>query len=177
MRIGDSYRFPQPVGLHWEQLSGGAMQLSKVFSEQYIRVGLKSKNKHDLFEELVHALEEREDIDVDDVLRTLWSREEMLNTRIAPGIAIPHTQVKHIQRTMGILGISPGGIDYDVHDGEKIRIVVMLIDDESATIEHLDTLRNFAILAKNPRFVQKVLECQSPREVYDTIVKFESMLR
>lgn len=151
------------------------MQLSKVFSEQYIRVGLKSKNKHDLFEELVHALEEREDINVEDVLRTLWSREEMLNTRIAPGIAIPHTQVKNIQRTMGILGISSDGVDYDMQDGEKIRIVVMLVDDESATIEHLDTLRNFAILAKNSRFVQQILDSKTSREVFDTIVKFESM--
>ena len=153
------------------------MLLSKVFSEQYIRVGLKSTNKQELFVELVHALEEREDIDIDAILRTLWSREEMLNTRIAPGIAIPHTQVKNIKKTMGILGISAEGVDYDVHDGEKIRIVVMLIDDESATIEHLDTLRNFAILAKNPRFVTKVLECKSSREVYNTILKFESMLR
>ena len=153
------------------------MHLSKVFSEQYIRVGLKSKNKRDLFEEMVHALEEREDIDVEAIVRTLWSREEMLNTRIAPGIAIPHTQVKHIKRTMGILGISHDGVDYDVYDGEKIRIVVMLVDDESATIEHLDTLRNFAILAKNQRFVQQILESKTPREVFDTLVKFESMQR
>jgi len=153
------------------------MQLSKVFSEQYIRVGLKSRTKRELFEELVHALEEREDIDVDEILRTLWTREEMLNTRIAPGIAIPHTQVKHIQRTMGILGISAEGVDYDVYDGEKIRLVVMLVDDESATIEHLDTLRNFAILAKNTRFVQQVLDCKTAKEVFETIVKFESMQR
>lgn len=151
------------------------MQLSKVFSERYVKVGLKSRDKKELFEELVHALEEREDIDVEAVLQTLWSREEMLNTRIAPGIAIPHTQVKNIKKTMGILGISPEGVDYDVAGGEKIKIVVLLVDDEGATIEHLDTLRNFAVMARNPRFVQKLLECATPRDAAQTIVKFEDL--
>lgn len=150
------------------------MQLSKVFSERYIKVGLKSTNKHDLFEELVHALADHEDIYADDVLRTLWVREEMLNTRIAPGIAIPHTQVKHIQKTMGIFGIAPDGIDYDMPDGEKVKLVVLLVDDETATIEHLDTLRNFAIMARNSRFVQQTLECKTSKEVLDIIKMYES---
>ena len=44
----------------------------------------------------------------------------MLNTRIAPGIAIPHTQVKHIKKTMGIMGIAKNGIDYELP--ETIRM-------------------------------------------------------
>lgn len=151
------------------------MQLSKVFTERFIRVGLKSTNKHDLFEEMVHLLADHEDIYADDVLRTLWVREEMLNTRIAPGIAIPHTQVKHIQKTMGILGIAHNGIDYDLPDGEKVKVVVLLVDDETATIEHLDTLRNFAIMARNPRFMQQILECADAKAVVETIKLYESM--
>ena len=51
------------------------MPLSKVFSERFIKVGLESTNKHELFEELVHALADHEDIYADDVVRTLWVRE------------------------------------------------------------------------------------------------------
>ncbi len=149
------------------------MKLSTVFSERFIRVGLRSTNKHDLFEEMVHALADHEEIYADEVLRTLWVREDMLNTRIAPGIAIPHTQVKHIQKTMGILGIAPNGIDYDLPDGEKVKVIVLLVDDETATIEHLDTLRNFAIMARNPRFMSQMLECANSKAVVEVIKMFE----
>jgi mannitol/fructose-specific phosphotransferase system IIA component (Ntr-type) len=151
------------------------MQLSKVFTERFIKVGLEATNKHELFEELVHALADHEDIYADDVIRTLWVREEMLNTRIAPGIAIPHTQVKHIKKTMGILGISNTGIDYELPDGEKVKVIVLLVDDETATIEHLDTLRNFAIMARNPRFMSQMMDCADAKSVYETIKMFETI--
>jgi PTS system fructose-specific IIA component/PTS system nitrogen regulatory IIA component len=154
------------------------MQLSKVFTERFIRVGLTSTNKHELFEELVHALAgENDEIESDEVLRTLWVREEMLNTRIAPGIAIPHTQVKHIHKTMGIFGVAPAGIDYELPDGEKVKLVVLLVDHETATIEHLDTLRNFAIMARNSRFVQQVLDCKDAKSVVEVIKMYESFTK
>jgi len=153
------------------------MKISKVFGEHNILVNLKSTTKPDLFEELVHALESIEDeIDYDEVLASLWKREQMLNTRIAPGIAIPHTQVKHLARTTGVLGISRDGVDYELSDGDKVNLVVMFVDDEQETTEHLNTLRSFALLAKNQRFVDQILSAKDAKTVCEIIIRFEDML-
>jgi len=154
------------------------MLISKVIGEKNILVPARSSEKGALFEEMVHALEDLDDeIDADEVLQTLWKREDMLNTRVAPGIAIPHTQVRHLERTTGMLAVSQQGVNYGLSDGEKIHIILMIVDDEHDTVEHLDTLRNFALIAKNQRFVDQLKASRTPAEVVELIRRYETMLK
>ncbi len=152
------------------------MRLSEIFTERYIRLGLAGRTKHDLFIELVNSLAKWENINTDEVLRTLWIREKMLNTRIAPGIAIQHTQIPGLPRTIGILAIEKTGVPYDLPGGVKVQLVMFLLDDVNATTEHLETLRNFALLARNPRFLEQLLACTDAAGVLRTIKEYEARL-
>jgi len=152
------------------------MRVSQLCSERYIKIGFDSRTKDDLFRELVYFLADREPLDTDAVLRSLWDRERMLNTRLIPNVALPHTQAKGLTRTVGVLAIDPAGCAYELPGEELVKVVMLVIDSTDATIEHLDTLRNFALLCRKPRFLPQLLECKDAATVLKTLKAHESYI-
>ena len=97
-----------------------------------------------------------------------------MSTGIAPNIAIPHTHVPNLNSTIGVLGISTNGIDYDSLDGNPVHLVMMLIGDDKDPGNHLKILKRVAMLLNNPDFYSSIMKCKTPKQVHETIVEFES---
>lgn len=150
----------------------GPMRMSTVYDENHILVPVEARNKDELFRLLAHAISEREDLDEARILEGLRSREAMMDTMLAPGIALPHTQLKDFPRSTGLLAVIPGGCEYG--DGNTIRIAAMVVDSDSDPEAHLDTLRSFALMARNPRFLEKIVQAANPSEVRTLLRRFEA---
>lgn len=152
------------------------MLISQIYRTRFIQPNLRSFTKEDLFDEMIDFLAEQERVpDKDSVKETLWTRERMLSTGIAPYIAIPHAQIRDLKKTIGVLGISRKGILYGSQDGRPVHLVMLLIDDEMDPITHLETVRNAAVLVKNPRFYDKIMHCKTAVKIYHTIQNFEDI--
>lgn len=154
------------------------MELSEIFKPTNIKIDLTSKTKQELFDELVDFLASREEIaNVDDVREALWARERMLNTLIAPSIALPHASLRKQTKALGVFGISKEGIDYGDKGEGRVHIVMMLIDNRFETKKHLRALRSAATLIGSPNFLTKIMRCETPSQVYEVIVEVEEMQR
>ena len=150
------------------------MLVSEIFKPQNIKIDLQSTDKEELFEEMVNFLADVEGLDIrDQILKGIWERERKATTGIAPNIAIPHTHIPNINRSMGVLGISQKGIEYDSLDGKPVHLVMLLIGDDKEPENHLKILRNIAVLLTNPNFYPTIMKCKTPKEVSETIVEFE----
>ncbi len=154
------------------------MVLSEVYRVENIVPNLASKTKDELFDELVDFLAARRyKLDRDKVLVALRTREQMLSTAVAPHIALPHASLRGQKETIGVFGISKGGIEYGSHDGNLVHVVMMLVDDRLETKLHLGFLRQAAELVGSPDFYAKIMACSSAGEIFKVIVEVERMQR
>lgn len=148
------------------------MLMSAVYNDRHILTQVSARNKDELFHLLARSLASVDDMDEGMIFEGLKSREAMMNTVIAPGIALPHTPLKGFKGSTGIFAVIPQGCDYG--GPQPIRVAAMVVDGEDNPNEHLDTLRNFARMARNPRFLEKMLEAKTPQEVLTFLKRFEA---
>lgn len=154
------------------------MLLSDIFTVDRIKVDLASKTKPELFHELTEFLEETGAVtDPERVMNALWQRESVMNTRVAPSIALPHASLWLFKKTIGAFGISKEGIDYGGPGDEPVHIVMLLIDDRYDADRHLTLLKQTARLVGSPNFHGKIMACEDPQEVYDLVVEMEELQR
>lgn len=119
-------------------------------------------------DEAIHTLaasiaEDVPGVDTDSVLKAVWDREELLTTRIAPGIAIPHATFQDVNDTFIAVGISQEGISYDVKEDGTVRLIIMLIGDEQT---HLSSLSEIASRLQVPGLYQRITESRDKGEIY-----------
>jgi len=129
------------------------MMISEIYKPENIKLNLESTDKDELFEEIVNFLSDAEHFDnKDEILDSLWERERKMTTGIAPHIAIPHTHIENIEETVGVLGISKQGIDYDSLDGQPVHLVMLLVGNKNNPTVHLNILKKIATILNNPDF-------------------------
>ncbi|MCK4798248.1 MAG: PTS sugar transporter subunit IIA [Spirochaetes bacterium] len=154
------------------------MLISEIFKPESVKINLESEDKEELFEELVNFLVEVEHFDNrEEILNCIWQREHKMTTGIAPNIAIPHTHIKNLKKTVGVLGMSKQGIEYDSLDGKPVHLVMLLLGDEKNPNQHLNILKNIATLLNNPDFYTQIMKSKSPSELTEVIIEFEDLLK
>jgi len=151
----------------------GTTRMSRIYDAAHIATGVVAADKGELFRFLAGTLARLDDMAEEPLLQGLRDRESMMSTLIAPGIALPHARLRDFGRSTGLLAVIPKGCDY----GEGgIKIALMIVDDDDDSAGHLGILRQFALLARNPRFSEKLLEAASPAEIAVLIERFERTL-
>ena len=148
-----------------------SMSMSQIYDERHIMTSVVVNTKEELFRLIAKTLAELEELDEGQVREGLFNREAMMSTLIAPGIALPHAQLKDFGRTTGLLIIIPGGCDYG--GGNRIKLAVVVLDDPELIADHQETLRRFALMARNPRFLEKILAAPNATQVFSIIQRLE----
>lgn len=151
--------------------------LEQVFSPKSIILDLESTEKDELFEEMVEAIVSvQPTIDRAQALAALREREAKMSTGIMHDIAVPHGNCMTVKSTVGAIGISRKGIEYDSLDKAPVHLVFMMLSNPSETEEHLEVLKVLAAVLQNPEFAKDITEKQSAQEVYELLCTYESSL-
>jgi mannitol/fructose-specific phosphotransferase system IIA component (Ntr-type) len=146
------------------------MLLTDIFKRELIKVNLESKTRDEVFEELAEIIiGVYPKFDRRVLLEALHSRENMMNTAILPGIAVPHGYCKTVGGIIGAFGFSQTGIDYN--SPEPVHLVFMLLMDKSALEQHLRVLSRLLELVKSDSFGM-IQAAKSSQEVYDVLYRF-----
>jgi PTS system fructose-specific IIC component/PTS system nitrogen regulatory IIA component len=153
------------------------MFLYNVFPPEFIKIDLESKDKDEVFEELVDHYCHADKTDKrKSILDALWGREVKMSTGIQKGIAIPHGTTDAVETASGVLGISRKGIDYDSLDGDPVYLLFMLIAPQKDTETHMQMLRRLAALLENPQFYSELQSQKDPKSAHKIIRKYEEIL-
>jgi len=148
--------------------------ISQLFPADWIVPDLKSRTKEELFKEITQlVVSRRPDISRETLLDALWERERQMTTGIAWGVALPHTNLPQLGATLGLLGLSRKGIEYNSLDGEPVHVVFFLLGDSEAPDEHIFVLRNLAMMLTNPDFFPTLVKCRAAKDVWATLRLFE----
>lgn len=150
------------------------MSLSQVFCPECIILDLESIEKNKLFEELIaNVVSVFPDVDYDEALAAIMEREAKMSTGIMHDIAVPHGSSGSVKQTIGVIGVSRKGIEYDSLDKSPVHFVFMLLSSSNETEQHLSVLRDLASVLQNPSFIKELSEKQSRQEAYDLLCKYE----
>jgi PTS system fructose-specific IIC component/PTS system nitrogen regulatory IIA component len=153
------------------------MLISEIFKASNIKIDLSSQTKEELFEELVNFLCDCENFENrEEILSKIWERENKMSTGIAPHIAIPHTSLNGLTKTVGVLGISRNGIEYESLDGKPVHLVMLLVGNDNNPAGHLNVLKNIAMLLKDPGFYPDIYKCKNAEELNTVIASYEEKI-
>jgi PTS system fructose-specific IIC component len=152
------------------------MLLAELFPASNIKPDMAARTKQELFDELADFLSARGLIrDKEPILAEMWKRERMLDTVIAPSIALPHASLPWHGKPVGAFGISKPGIDYGSVDGKPVHIVLMLIDDRRQARAHVEILRGAARMIGTPNFFTRIMSCRNAAEVFAVITEIDEI--
>ncbi len=144
------------------------MDLHKILSTDVIQIGLKSKDKNDVIEELIDLLMKSGKItDRQMALECILDREQKMSTGIQFGIAIPHGKSDAAEEMVACIAIEKNGIDFDALDKQPSTIFIMTISPESKTGPHVQFLAEISQLLKEENSRDKILNSGTKEEILE----------
>jgi mannitol/fructose-specific phosphotransferase system IIA component (Ntr-type) len=148
--------------------------LSELLTPECIRVPLVASSKDDLLSELVGVLGETVQVaDLDDVLRAVREREQVLSTGIGNGVAIPHGKSGALGSLAMAAGVTRQPTEFEALDGQPVRLLFLLVGPESAAGQHVKALSRVSRLLRRDSFRQRLIDAGSAEEFFEIIREAE----
>ncbi len=133
--------------------------LSRLLSENQIIANMLATEKCQAIEEIVDFLIEGHYVqkkDREEVLASLFQREETMSTGIGFGVAVPHVASNCVKQLTVAFGRSQSGIEFESLDNKLVHFIVLLLIPDHELEKHLQTLSAIAKFF-NDRFVRDSL--------------------
>jgi mannitol/fructose-specific phosphotransferase system IIA component (Ntr-type) len=149
--------------------------LTELLTPDRIKIPLESTQKDAVLKELVEMVGGPESrIDLEDVLRAVQQREDVLSTGIGNGVAIPHGKTPGLRGLMLAAGVAPQGVDFEALDGKPVHLFFLLVGPESAAGEHVKALSRISRLLQRDSFRGRLSSAASAEEFYAVLSEAES---
>jgi len=130
---------------------------------------LAATNKEKVIREMVESLRAAGQFrgsDIEDIIRAILKRELLGSTGIGRGVAIPHTKHTGVDKLVGTVALSPGGVSFESLDGELVYVFVLLISPQDRPGDHLRALENVSRRLRDDGFIRSLRESQTQEEIW-----------
>ena len=106
------------------------------------------------------------DDDLQDIVKAVMRREELGTTGIGHGIAIPHSRHQSVDRLIGTLALSRGGLPFESLDGDPVYVFFLLVSPQDRPGDHLRALEAVVRTMRDEEFVRGLRACQTADEIW-----------
>jgi len=144
------------------------MKFSDFINVTAIQADLESDDKPAVIKELVESLARSGAIaegEVAGIVSAIMKREELGSTGIGRGVAVPHTKHASVERLVGTVGISVGGVDFNSLDGDKVYLLFLLISPPDRPGDHLRALENISRQLRDDTFCRFLKQARTPQDI------------
>ena len=150
------------------------MQLSELLGPGQVVVPLESRDKPGVLRELATLMAGSVGGDVDDILKAVEEREQVLSTGIGFGVAIPHGRTPTVPQLAMVAGVTAEPVAFEALDGEPVRVVFLLVGPESSAGEHCKALSRIARLARSDALRTRLMQAGSGDEFVRALADAEA---
>jgi mannitol/fructose-specific phosphotransferase system IIA component (Ntr-type) len=133
-----------------------------------IRAELAAHDKEGVIREMIQALMDAGQIEEDEfesIVKAIFKREELGSTGIGRGVAVPHTKHPSVDRLVGNVALSRGGVDFDSLDGEKVHLFFLLISPPDRPGDHLRALENISRQLRDDTFCRFLKQSKTVEDI------------
>lgn len=142
------------------------MKVYELLETKNILTEFKSENKDDIINELVDLLNGDERvINLEEIRKCVFEREEKMSTGVGKGFAIPHGKTNSVTDILAAFGKSEKPIEYNSLDGEPVHLVFLMIGKETLLAKHIKLLSRISRLMNNEEFRKKLIEAESKESI------------
>ena len=142
------------------------MKVHELLNIKYVLTEFKSESKDDVINELVDLLKgDSRIIDLEEVRKCVFEREEKMSTGVGKGFAIPHGKTNSVNDILAAFGKSETPIEYNSLDGEPVHLVFLLIGKENLVAKHIKLLSRISRLMNNEEFRKKLINADSKESI------------
>ncbi len=142
------------------------MKVYELLNTKNILTEFKSENKNDVINELVDLLKvEERVVDLEEIRKCVFEREEKMSTGVGKGFAIPHGKTNSVDDILAAFGKSEKPIEYNSLDGEPVHLVFLLIGKENLLAKHIKLLSRISRLMNNEEFRKKLINAESKESI------------
>ena len=148
------------------------MRMSDFVVRDAVIPGLTAATKEGVIREMVDSLRaagQFKNADVEDIIRAILKRELLGSTGIGRGVAIPHTKHPGVDKLVGTIAVSPGGVAFDSLDGEPVFVFVLLISPPDRPGEHLRALETVSRALRDDNFVKALRAADSRDAIWSLL--------
>ena len=145
----------------------------KIIDKNLIVINPEVKNKKDLFEKIVnHVYNHDYILNQKAFLKALIAREEMSNTELIKGVALPHAKGDFVEKLFLSILIFSNGIDYNNLEMGPAKIIFFLGCPNQQNKEYLQLLAKSSRLLKNDKFRENLIKAQSKDEIINLLESY-----
>jgi fructose PTS system EIIBC or EIIC component len=142
------------------------MKVHELLNIKYVLTEFKSEKKDEVINELIDLLKGDERIiDLEEVRKCVFEREEKMSTGVGKGFAIPHGKTNSVYDILAAFGKSEAPIEYNSLDGEPVHLIFLLIGKENLVAKHIKLLSRISRLMNNEEFRKKLINADSKESI------------
>ena len=146
-------------------------KLMNYLSAETSQVGLKVSKKEELFRYATELFSGRYQEDISPVVisTALWEREQMQNTSVGNGVAMPHATLSRAPESGSHIAIlkTENPIEYGAPDGKKCDIFFFTLGPPSARTTHLKILAELSRLILNTDLLDQIRDASTSEELIE----------
>ncbi|MCF7848303.1 MAG: PTS sugar transporter subunit IIA [Kiritimatiellales bacterium] len=182
-KLGNTWRFKRQDVENWvnSRLSGkpaysapGGVTSSAVLTVERV-VLLDSVDKNTVLTRLVDLLAETPFVrSRDELLKGIFSREELMSTGIGFGIGVPHVRIDSVTDLVMSVAVSKQPISYySSLDGAPVQIVCMLAARPDQHTKYIRALSAVSSRLKDPTTRERIIGSDDPAFIYNQLIASE----
>lgn len=141
-----------------------AQSVKKLLRPGLVFISAKDSNTG-IIEELVEKVADYFNLDKNETLAKVMSRERVLSCGIANHLAIVHAKI-NIKEPMVAVSLIKSGIDFSATDGTLSHVVFLLLSPEGEENLHLQLLAEIVNKFKDPGSVKNLLNMKDSNELF-----------
>ena len=153
------------------------MKFSDFVAIDAIRSRIEAGSKEGVIREMVQALVDAGKIgkgDQESIVKAIMKREELGSTGIGRGVAVPHTKHPGVQRLVGTVAVSPGGVEFESLDGDPVQLFFLLVSPPDRPGDHLRALENISRQLRDESFCRLLKAAKGPVEIRHLLEEADS---
>lgn len=145
------------------------MDIYSLLDTSTIVANLKADNKDELINELVNLLQDRvKDDKLEKIRNSVFERESIMSTGVGKELAIPHGKCESIEENLAAFAILKDPVDFNSIDDKPVRMAFLLVGPPQKNNAHIKLLSRISRLMNSTTFRDKLLECSTEKEIYET---------
>ncbi len=133
---------------------------------------LKAKDRDDVIEELVTALDKAGRLGKGNrkkIVETVIKREKEASTGIGKGVAIPHVKSTVVKEPVATVGRSSTGIDFSSLDKQPVYSVIFLVSPLGSSDKHLQIMESIFRHLQKDRFRKFLRQSQTAEAIEELL--------
>jgi len=145
------------------------MKFSDFVAVEAIRPNIAATSKEGVIREMTQSLVDAGKIaanEMESIVKAIMKREDLGSTGIGRGVAVPHTKHPSVNRLIGTVAISQGGVDFESLDGDPVQLFFLLVSPPDRPGDHLRALENISRQLRDDSFCKTLKEATGPQDVW-----------